>query len=406
VGDPIVVLGAGQAGASLVARLRALGYDGPLVLVGEEAVAPYQRPPLSKKYLAGDLEPDRLLIRPHEWYAGQGIDLRLGVRAIELRPGEKTVVLSDSSRLRYFKLALVPGARPRRLPGSLGGDLVGVFTLRSVADADAIRAKLEAGRRLLVIGGGYIGLEAAATAAAKGLEVTVVEVADRILQRVACPKTSDYFRALHAGHGVIIRENTGLQELWGHQGRLEGAVLKDGTRLAADLAVVGVGILPNDDLAKDAGLEVENGIRVDDLCRTSAEDVFAAGDCANFPWRGLRTRLESVQNAVEQAEHAAGAMLGETKPYDPVPWFWSDQFDIKLQIAGLARGYDAAVARPGKRPGSLSHWYFSGEQLVAVDAMNDALAYALGKKILESGRTLPRAAAADADTDLKPWAMG
>jgi 3-phenylpropionate/trans-cinnamate dioxygenase ferredoxin reductase subunit len=314
------------------------------------------------------------------------------------------VLLAGGTALRYGKLALATGARPRRLPAAAGGDLAGVLTIRSLADADALAPALVAGRKLLVIGGGYIGLEAAAVAAKKGLQVTVVEIAQRILQRVAAPMTSDYFRLLHGRHGVDVRESAKLDSLVGDGGRLAGARLADGGVIEADIAIVGIGVLPNDDLARQAGLATDNGIVVDGRCRTSAPDIFAAGDCTNFPWRGQRTRLESVQNAIDQGEHAAAAMLGADKDYDPTPWFWSDQFDVTLQIAGLNRGYSDTVLRPGKRAGGQSIWYYRGDELLAVDAMNDALAYAFGRRALEARRNIPREAAADPAADLKAWA--
>lgn len=399
--DPIVIVGAGQAGAALAAKLRALGYSGPLVMLGEEPVLPYQRPPLSKKYVSGELEFERLLIRPANWYDEQQIDIRLGSAVVGFAPMDGTVTLGDGSTLRYCKLALTTGARPRRLPAERGGDLEGVFTIRTVADADAIAARLESGKRLLVIGGGYIGLEAAAVASAKGLEVTIIEMADRILQRVAAPQTADYFRALHRRHGVTILELTALDRLIGDGRHVKGAVLKDGSRLPADLAIVGIGISPNDTLARRSGLAVDDGIVVDVACRTSEPDVYAAGDCARFPWRGLPTRLESVHNAIDQAEHAAAAMLGQPRAYDPLPWFWSDQYDVKLQIAGLNRGYNDCILRHGKREGSASVWYYRDDALIAIDAMNDALAYGIGKKVLEARRTVPRSAILDANVDLK-----
>jgi len=401
--EPIVIIGAGQAGATLAAKLRALGYSDPLVIIGDEPVLPYQRPPLSKKYVSGELAFDRLLIRPASWYEEQRVDARPNITAKALSPVDRTVTLSGGSTLRYAKLALTTGSRPRRLPAEIGGDLGGVFTVRTVADADAIAPMLAGGKRLLVIGGGYIGLEAASVAASKGLQVTIIEMADRILQRVAAPLTSDYFRELHQRHGVTVRESTGLDRLVGADGRLAGALLKDGAVLEADLAIIGIGVVPNDDLARAAGLAVDNGIVVDSRCETSAPGIFAAGDCANFPWQGARTRLESVQNAIDQAEHAAAAMLGAQAEYDPVPWFWSDQYDIKLQIAGLSRGYTDAIARPGKRPHSTSTWYYRGDALIAVDAMNDALSYGIGKKILEAGGNIPRAAVSDLASDLKTW---
>lgn len=399
--DPIVIIGAGQAGAALAAKLRALGYDGPLVLIGDESAPPYQRPPLSKKYVSRELAFERLLVRPPSWYEEQRIELRLGCAVTALKPEHKVVTLGDGTMLRYAKLALATGARPRRLPAEIGGDLAGVFAIRTVADADAIAPLLMPGKRMLVIGGGYIGLEAAAVAATKGLQVTVVEVAERILQRVAAPRTADYFRALHRKHDVMVRESTAIARLTGDGGRLTGAALNDGTRLAADLAIVGIGILANDELAKAAGLAVDNGIMVDGQCRTSVADIYAAGDCARFPWRGEPTRLESVQNAIDQAEHAAAAMLGEPPEYDPVPWFWSDQYDVKLQIAGLNRGYTDCVIRGGKRPESLSVWYFRGDTLIAIDAMNDALAYGIGKKLLEGRRPVSKTSVADPAIELK-----
>jgi 3-phenylpropionate/trans-cinnamate dioxygenase ferredoxin reductase component len=403
--DPIIILGAGQAGVALAGKLRALGCDRPVVILGEEPVLPYQRPPLSKKYVSGELAFERLLIRPESWYAVERVDIRLDTRVAAISPSAKTVTLSDGATLSYFQLALTTGARPRLLPAGIGGDLKGVFALRNLADADAIAPMLTSGKRLLVIGGGYIGLEAAAVAATKGLEVTVIEMTERILQRVAAPLTSDYFRDLHARHGVRIRESTGLARLVGSGGHLIGAELQDGSTLPADLAIVGIGVIPNGGLAAAAGLKVENGIWIDPECRTTDQDIFAAGDCANFPWRGARTRIESVQNAVDQAEHAAAAMLGRAGDFDPKPWFWSDQYDVKLQITGLNRGYDSTVLRPGKRELSQSVWYFQGERLIAVDAMNDALAYAFGKKIIEAGKTIPMASAANPATDLKLWSQ-
>jgi 3-phenylpropionate/trans-cinnamate dioxygenase ferredoxin reductase subunit len=399
--EPIVIVGAGQASASCAAKLRSLGYDGPLIIFGEEKAAPYQRPPLSKKYVSGELALERLFVRPLSWYQEEKVDLRLDTRVAALHPATREIELADGSRLQYRDLVLTTGSRPRRLPAAVGGDLTGVFTVRDLADADAIAPTLKPGAKLLVIGGGYIGLEAAAVAAQKGLQVTVIEMADRILQRVAAAPTSDFFRALHQSHGVSIREKTGLAKLVGVDGRLTGAELADGSFLPADVAIVGIGILPNDDLAREAGIAVDGGILVDGQGRTSDPHVFAAGDCANFSWRGERTRLESVQNAIDQAEHVAGVLLGETNDYDPKPWFWSDQYDIKLQIAGLNRGYDSTVLRPGKRPGTQSIWYFKDGRLVAIDAMNEALAYALGKKALEAGKTADPAVLTDPNSDLK-----
>ncbi|MFN3953964.1 MAG: NAD(P)/FAD-dependent oxidoreductase [Pararhodobacter sp.] len=398
----IVVIGAGQAGASLVAKLRALGHDGPLTLIGDEPVPPYQRPPLSKKYLLGEMEVERLFLRPESFYAEQGITLRLGRPVTRIDATARRVWLGDEA-IAYDQLALTTGAEPRRLPEAAGGGLGGVHVVRRLADIDAMADGFVAGRRVLIVGGGYIGLEAAAVARLRGLEVTLIEAAGRILQRVAAPETSDYMRALHQARGVRILENTGLVRLTGDAGRVSGAELGGelggGQTLGVDLVVAGIGITPSTALAQSAGLVLDNGIAVDARGRSSDPAIWAAGDCASFPWRGGRIRLESVQNAIDQAEAVAANMLGAGQDYAPLPWFWSDQYDMKLQIAGLNTGYDRVVIRPGE--GAQSHWYFAGERFLAVDAMNDARAFMLGKRLLEAGRSPDPAALADPATDLK-----
>ncbi|MEC9433083.1 MAG: FAD-dependent oxidoreductase [Pseudomonadota bacterium] len=400
----MVILGAGQAGASLAAALRAKGYDGPVTLVGDEPTAPYQRPPLSKKYLLGEMARDRLLLRPEAFYAEQNIDLRTGLTAEAIDRDAKTVRFAGGETLAYDKLALTTGARPRALPAAIGGDLPGVFAVRNLADVDAMQPEFVAGRRLLVVGGGYIGLEAAAVAASLGLQVILIEAAPRILGRVACPETAAWFVALHRARGVDLREGVGLARLEpGPDGRVARAVLADGPALDVDFVLVGIGVAANAELAEAAGLALSpaGGIEVDAACRTADPAIFAAGDCASLPWRGARIRLESVQNAIEQGEAAAAAMLGEPADYAPMPWFWSDQFDVKLQIAGLARDWDRIVTRPGARDGTVSHWYFRGTELIAVDAMNDPRAYMTGKRWLEAGRSPDADALADPAADLK-----
>ena len=400
----IVVVGAGQAGAALVARLRALGHSGPLTLVGAEPDAPYQRPPLSKAYLKGELARERLHLRPESFYAAEGVDLITGVRAERIDRAARVVMLADGRALRYDRLALTTGATPRRWPAALGGGLDGVLVMRSLGDADALAARLRPGARALVVGGGYIGLEAAAVLVGAGLSVTLVEAAERILARVAAPATADYFRALHRSHGVALREGDGVARLLGEEGRLVGAELADGERIDAELALVGIGVLPEIALAEAAGLVVENGVRVDAAGRTSDPDVFAAGDCASFPYDGRRIRLESVPHAIEHAEAVAEGMLGRDVAYVARPWFWSDQYDVKLQIAGLNAGWERTVTRPGARPGAESVWYFSGPRLLAVDAMNDARAYMTGKRWIEAGLSPDPDRIADPDADLKTLA--
>jgi 3-phenylpropionate/trans-cinnamate dioxygenase ferredoxin reductase component len=393
----IVVVGAGQAGASLAAKLRALGYDGPLTLIGDEPVPPYQRPPLSKKYLMGEMALERLFLRFESFYAEHGIELRLGAKVTRVDPEARRVWLGEEA-LDYEQLALTTGAEPRHLPPVMGGALAGVYPVRRLADIDRMAPEFEAGRRVLIVGGGFIGLEAAAVARQRGLEVTLVEAAPRILQRVCAPETSDAMRALHQARGVRIFEGVALARLTG-EGRVDGAELADGRRLEADFVVVGIGIVPAEDLALEAGLRVENAIAVDALGRTSDPAIWAAGDCAAFVFRGARIRLESVQNAIDQAEAVAANMLGAEAPYAPVPWFWSDQYEAKLQIAGLNTGHDRVVVRASGA--ARSHWYFAGREFLAVDAIDDPRAYMLGKRLLEAGRSPDPAAVADPATDLK-----
>ncbi|MBZ0128637.1 MAG: FAD-dependent oxidoreductase [Rhodobacteraceae bacterium] len=393
----IVVVGAGQAGSSLVVKLRNLGFDGNITLIGNEAVPPYQRPPLSKKYLLGEMEVERLYLRPEAFYAEQAITLRLGRNVEAIDPAGKTLTL-DGETLAYDQLALTTGSLPRRLPAAIGGALAGVYTVRNLADVDAMAPEFTPGRRVLIVGGGYIGLEAAAVAAARGLKVTLVEAAERILQRVAAPETSGFFRELHASHGVTILEGTGLKALTG-AGRVSGATLSDGREVEADFAIVGVGITPDTALAEAAGCAFDNGIATDAQGRTSVPGIWAAGDCASFPWKGGRIRLESVPNAIDQAEIVAANMLGTGVDYVARPWFWSDQYDVKLQIAGLNTGYDRIVTR--RTDSAVSFWYYQGADLLAVDAMNDARAYMIAKRLIEAGKSPDPAAVADPGTDLK-----
>lgn len=401
VAGRLVIVGAGQAGFALAAKLRALKDERPITMIGSEPCLPYQRPPLSKKYLLGEMEFDRLTFRPESWYGENDIDIRLSTPVEAIDRENKLVRLFDGSAIPYDRLALATGATPRRLPSAIGGDLAGVFTVRDKADADALADEMKAGRRLLIIGGGYIGLEAAAVARKLGLEVTLIEMADRILARVAAPETADAIRAVHTSEGVVIREKTGLIRLIGLEGRVKGAELSDGTVLDVDMVIVGIGVLPNDQLASEAGIETMNGILVDSHGRSSDPDIFAMGDCAVQDWNGTRVRLESVQNAVDQAEAVAAVLAGGDEPYRPKPWFWSDQYDVKLQIAGFNLGYDETLSRPGAREGSLSVWYFRQGMLVAVDAINDAKAYVTGKKLLETGREPDRSLLADPSADLK-----
>ena len=398
----IVIIGAGQAGASLAITLRAKGYKGDVTLIGEEPVPPYQRPPLSKKYLLGDMALDRLYLRPSDFYTEQLISLRLNCQVTAINCAENTISIGDET-LTYEHLALTTGSSPRRLPAAIGGTLNGVFAVRSLADVDAMQPAFERGGHVLIIGGGYIGLEAAAVAAAKGLQVTLVEMANRILQRVACTETSDYFRALHESHGVRILEGVGLERLTG-EGNVTGAILSNGKALEINFAIVGVGILPATNLAEAAGVTLNNGIETNSQGQTSVSNVWAAGDCASFPYQGRRIRLESVPNAIDQAEVVAANMLGAAQDYIATPWFWSDQFGVKLQIAGLNTGFTDIIVR--NSGSARSHWYYNSNTLLAVDAMNDPRAYMVAKRLIEAGKSADPIIVTNPQSDLKMLLQG
>ncbi|EPX77423.1 NAD(P)/FAD-dependent oxidoreductase [Litoreibacter arenae] len=393
----IIVIGAGQAGSSLTAKLRNLGFDGDITLIGAEDVPPYQRPPLSKAYLLGEMDRERLFLRPEQFYADQNITLRLGAPVTAIDPAARTVTVRGE-KLSYDQLVLTTGSNPRHLPASIGGALGGVHVVRSLDDVDDMGAEMAPGKRALIVGGGYIGLEAAAVASKMGLQVTVIEMADRILQRVAAPETSGYFRKLHTAHGVDIREGVGLDRLLG-ESHVSGARLTDGSHIDVDIVIVGAGITPANALAADAGLTINNGIETDAHGRTSDPNIWAAGDCASFPWQGGRIRLESVQNAIDQAELVAENIMGAGKDYVPMPWFWSDQYDVKLQIAGLNTGYDKIVVR--HIGDAVSYWYYKGDKLLAVDAMNDPRSYMIGKRLIEAGKSPSADLVSDPDTDMK-----
>ena len=401
---PIVIVGAGQAAASFVSRHIRLGSEVDLHLIGEEPVPPYQRPPLSKKYLTGELERERLFIRPPKWYAEQGIATSFGTRIASIDRDAKQISTQNGDTIAYDRLLLCTGSSARSLPATLGGELPGVYTLRNLADLDKVAPEFQAGRNLLIIGGGYIGLEIAASARKLGLHVTLVEMTERILQRVAAPETSDFIRRLHQANGVEIRESARIKQLCEADGRVSGAEMEDGEELVADLVLVGIGGSANTELAEQAGLDCDNGIAVNNICQTCDPDIYAAGDCTSFIRSGRRVRLESVQNAADQGDLIAQVLEGADLQYDALPWFWSDQYDCKLQIAGLSNGYTNTVVRPGITHNSQSTWYYAEDRLIAVDAMNDTGAYAFGRKIIAANRHPPPSEIANPDTDLKALA--
>ena len=399
-GNHIVIVGGGQAAAQAILTLRQKKFDGRITLVGEEDLPPYQRPPLSKKYLAGELDRERLFLRPRSFYEKNGVELRLGVRAEELNPDSRRVRLDDGRTLEYDGLLLATGSRVRRLkiPGS---DLPGIHYVRDVADVDAITESVEPGKRLVVVGAGYIGLEVSAVAVTRGLEVTVLEAVDRVMARVVCPEVSQFYFDYHTRSGVDIRCGTMIGGFIGDE-RVEAVATADGEQIPCDLAIVGIGIEPVVELASSAGLTCENGIRVDEYARTDDEPIVAAGDCTNHPSRlyGRRIRLESVQNAIDQAKVAAVSLLGDDQPYDTVPWFWSDQYNLKLQIAGLSQHHDQVVLRGDPDANGFAAFYLGDGNLLAVDAVNSPKEFMLGKRLIMQRAAPAPERLADPQTDL------
>ncbi|HEX3847205.1 MAG TPA: FAD-dependent oxidoreductase [Steroidobacteraceae bacterium] len=378
----ILIIGAGQAGAQAIDTLRKEGFTGRVVLIGEEGELPYQRPPLSKKYLCGELATDRLPFRHRAFYDEHRIELRLGRKVVRLDAGAREVALDDGETLRYDRLMLCLGAGSRRLTCP-GATLAGVHYLRGISDVPPLQAGLKAGARVVVIGGGYIGLEVAATSRKMGCEVTVLEMADRLMNRVVAPTVSQYFASEHAAHGIDIRCDMRVVRLEGRD-RVEGVVCADGSTVAADRVVVGVGAVAVTDIAQDAGLAVDNGIQVDEHCRTSDASIFAAGDCTNHPSPHYRrrVRLESVDNAFEQAKTAALNLLGRETVHDKIPWFWSDQFDNKLLIVGLSQDHDTQILRGDPASRSFSICYLKGRELLALEAVNHLKDYITARKLI------------------------
>ena len=378
--ERIIIIGAGQAGAQAIATLRAEGFEGSLTLIGDEAYLPYQRPPLSKAYLAGDFARERLFLKPDAFYAEAACDVRLSVAAEAIDRRSKTLRLSDGTQLSYDRLLLTTGASVRKLPVP-GAGLAGVYYLRGIADVDALRLHFQAGTRLAIVGGGYIGLEVAAVAVKHGLKVTVIEAADRVMVRAASPEISAFYEKIHRANGVEFVLGA-MAERFEGGARAEGVSTNLG-RVEADFILAGIGIVPNCELAQEAGLACDNGILVDEYGVTSDPDIFAAGDCTSHPgFAGGRVRLESVQNAIDQAKHAALAALGKPMAYREVPWFWSDQYDLKLQIAGLARPGDARVLRGNPDSRKFSVFHLRDGVVAAVEAVNAAPDYIVGRRLI------------------------
>ena len=383
--ERIVIVGAGQAAVQAVDTLRRRGFAGKLTLIGAEPWPPYQRPPLSKKYLAGALERERLLIRPANFFPDHAVTTHFGRRVTDIAPRERHVRLDDGVVVPFDALLLATGSHPRRLPVP-GADLEGVHYLRTIADAERIRAACVHGGRLLIVGGGYIGLEVAATAHELGMQVTVLEMAERLMSRVTCPEVSAFYAAEHTRHGVRIRCNERVRALHGdaRTGRVRSVLTEAGGEYPADVVLIGVGVAPADELARAAGLECENGIVTEAHCRTSHDGVYAAGDCASHLNRqyGRHLRLESVDNAFEQGTTVALNLMGNETLHDKLPWFWSDQFDLKLVIVGVAQGYDTVVMRGAPAARSFSACYLRGGELIAIDTVNQARDQMAARKLI------------------------
>lgn len=396
----IAIIGAGQAGAQAAQSLRQAGYDGHLYLIGDEPHGPYQRPPLSKKYLANQLAADRLALLPESFYVDNAVDRIFGRRVTALDAGAGRLTLDDGTLISSDQALITAGSRSRALPVP-GANLDRVCSLRTIADVDRMKPGLRAGQRVIIIGGGYIGLEVAAIARALGLETTVVEAAGRVMERTTNVVVSEYFESLHKANGVVFAFGAAVEAITSDAGG-ELHVTTSAGKFAADWVLTAVGGQPNVQLAEAAGLHVDNGITVDDHCRTSAPNIFAAGDCANLPSvrYGRRIRLESVQNAIDQAKAAAHTMLGISQPYDPVPWFWSDQYDTKYQIAGLSQFADDHVVRGDPATGNFSVAHLRGGKLIALDAINQPRDYMMARRMVPTIAPVNRSTLADPDAPL------
>jgi 3-phenylpropionate/trans-cinnamate dioxygenase ferredoxin reductase subunit len=408
--DGVVIVGAGQAGFQVATSLRMQGYEGPIALIGDEPNLPYQRPPLSKGFMAGKQDIQSTALRPLAFYQSHRIDLVAGTKITGIDRVGRSVNLASgrglSRSLNYDVLVLAVGARNRTLPVK-GAELDGICYLRTDAEAVDIRQRLEHARDIVVIGGGFIGLELAAAARALGKSVRVLEVQSRLMPRVVSGILSDFYRDLHTSQGVKISLGVAMSEIVGHQGKVSEVVLSDGSVWPADLVLVGIGVVPNIELARDAGLSVSDGIVVDQHLRTEDESIYAIGDCADHPnpfanpFSGGRARIESVQNAVDQAKCIAAAIVGRSEDYRAVPWFWTDQFDIKLQMAGLSGGYDQVVTRGEPESRKFSLFYFRDGRLAAVDSVDRPGDHLAGRKLIGAGIQITPEQAADPSVDLK-----
>lgn len=402
----VLIVGAGQGGAQAAISLRQGGFTGSIMMIGDEPYVPYERPPLSKEYLAGEKAFERILLRPADFWEARGVTLKLGVRISRVDPQAHVAITDDGEEIGYRHLIWAAGGYPRPLPLP-GGDLAGLHLIRTRTQVDALRADVADAQDVVIIGGGYIGLEAAAVLAKAGKHVTVLEAQERVLARVAAKPISRFYEAEHRAHGVDVRTSIGISALEGEDGRVARVILGDGSVLPAQVVIVGIGLLPHQAVLAEAGAHCVNGVEVDASCRTSLPDIFAIGDCASHPnpfAGGERVRLESVPNAIEQAKIVASVILGDPQPYHAVPWFWSHQYDLKLQTAGLSIGYDAALVRGVPASRSFSLIYLRQGQVIAIDTVNCIKDFMAGKLLIEKGVRADPALLADPNVPLKTLA--
>lgn len=402
--DPLaIIIGGSHAAAQLAPSLRQEGWEGRILVISDDSHLPYHRPPLSKAYLSGEKDAVSLLIRAESMYEKFDIDFKMNTRVDKIDRENKTLTLNNGETLQYDKLAICTGARVRKLPIP-GTDLKGVHYLRDIADAEAIKQNIKVGGKAVIVGGGYIGLETAALLRKIGMHVCLLETMDRVLQRVTSEEISAFYNRIHTEEGVDIITGVMATEIAGNDGRADAVICNTGERVDADLVIIGIGVIPNIELAEDCGLNIDNGILVDEFAQTSDPDIVAAGDCTNHPnpIYGRYIRLESVPNASEQAKAAAASICGNDKSYGALPWFWSDQYDLKLQIAGLNHDYDKVVVRGDiENTRSFVAWYLKEGSVIAADCINRPMEFMLAKQLIQSNKELPVSDLADDSTDPK-----
>jgi 3-phenylpropionate/trans-cinnamate dioxygenase ferredoxin reductase subunit len=402
--ETVVIAGAGHAAGQTAVSLRQKGFSGRIIMIGDEDWVPYQRPPLSKAYLAGELEIERLFFKPEKFWPEHDIETMLGVHVDSIDAAAKTLALSNGDSVSYDKLVLATGSRVRELPIP-GNQLEGVHYLRNIADVKKLQPAFKEGARLVIVGGGYIGLEVAAVGRKKGLDVTVLETENRVMNRVVATEISEFFQQMHTQEGVKLELGRRVKEIQG-TGKVSSVNCADGFSVPADICIIGIGIIPNTEIAEAAGVKCSNGIVVDEYCQTSDPDILSAGDCTRHPnpILGRHLRLESVHNAIEQGKTVAASIVGAPAAYAQVPWFWSDQYNVKLQIVGITEGYDQFVIRGNPDERSFAAFYLQNGKLLAVDAINSPREFMLGKKLIAAGARFDIGELGDADKNFKELA--